>query len=51
MRENEISRQILDAAIAVHKELGGPGEFQFLWELSTTFQDSFGSRLPLRAEP
>jgi len=25
MTENEISAIILDAAIAVHKELGGPG--------------------------
>ena len=25
MNENEISGQILDAAIAVHKEIGGPG--------------------------
>ena len=31
--------------------IGVPAESQFLWELSTTFQDSFGSRLPLRAEP
>ena len=25
MTENEISAQILDAAIAVHREIGGPG--------------------------
>lgn len=30
---------------------GVPAESQFLWESSTTFQDSLGSRLPLRAEP
>ena len=32
MCENEISRQILDAAIAVHKELGGPGLLESCYE-------------------
>ena len=32
MEENEISRVILDAAIAVHKELGGPGLLESYYE-------------------
>jgi GxxExxY protein len=32
MCEHEISRQILDAAIAVHKELGGPGLLESCYE-------------------
>ena len=32
MCENEISRQILDAAIAVHKEFGGPGLLESCYE-------------------
>ena len=32
MTENEISAQILDAAIAVHTELGGPGVLESYYE-------------------
>ncbi len=32
MEENEISRIILDAAIAVHNELGGPGLLESYYE-------------------
>jgi GxxExxY protein len=32
MDENEISKVILDAAIAVHKELGGPGLLESYYE-------------------
>jgi GxxExxY protein len=32
MHENEISMHILDAAIAVHKEFGGPGLLESCYE-------------------
>lgn len=32
MSENEISEQILDSAIAVHKEIGGPGVLESYYE-------------------
>lgn len=32
MTENEISKEILDAAIVVHKELGGPGLLESYYE-------------------
>lgn len=32
MKENQISAQILDAAIAVHRELGGPGLLESCYE-------------------
>ena len=32
MTENEISREILDAAIAVHTEIGGPGLLESYYE-------------------
>lgn len=32
MRENEISRAILDAAIEVHRTLGGPGLLESVYE-------------------
>lgn len=32
MTENEISAQILDAAIAVHREIGGPGVLESYYE-------------------
>ena len=32
MCENDISRQILDAAIVVHKEFGGPGLLESCYE-------------------
>jgi hypothetical protein len=31
MTENEISRIIVDAAIEVHRELGGPGLLEDVW--------------------
>lgn len=34
MRENEISRIIVEAAIEVHRELGGPGLLEDLYEES-----------------
>lgn len=36
MTENEISKIVLDAAIAVHRELGGPGLLESYYELSLT---------------
>ena len=32
MTENEISKQILDSAIMVHKEIGGPGLLETYYE-------------------
>ena len=34
VEENEISKVILDAAIAVHKELGGPGLLESYYEFA-----------------
>lgn len=42
MEENEISKQILDAAIAVHKTVGGPGL------LESVYRDSLVQELRLR---
>ena len=42
MEENEISKQILDAAITVHKTLGGPGL------LESVYRDSLVQELRLR---
>ena len=42
MEENEISREILDAAITVHKTLGGPGI------LESVYRDSLVQELRLR---
>ena len=36
MTENEISAVILDAAIAVHKEIGGPGVLESYYEAALT---------------
>jgi len=36
--ENEISAIILDAAIAVHKELGGPGLLESVYEEALAFE-------------
>ena len=38
MTENEISAIILDAAIAVHKELGGPGLLESVYEESLAYE-------------
>ncbi len=38
MTENEISSVILDAAIAVHKELGGPGLLESYYEQALAFE-------------
>jgi len=38
MTENEISAIILDAAIAVHKELGGPGLLESVYEEALAFE-------------
>jgi len=32
MKENELSKIILDAAIEVHRELGGPGLLEDIYE-------------------
>ncbi len=40
MTENEISRVIIDAAIEVHRELGGPG----LLDLKLAMVINFGKR-------
>ena len=42
VEENEISRQILDAAITVHKTVGGPGL------LESVYRDSLVQELRLR---
>ena len=42
MEENEISKEILDAAITVHKTLGGPGI------LESVYRDSLVHELKLR---
>ena len=42
MEENEISKQILDAAITVHKTVGGPGL------LESVYRDSLFQELCLR---
>ena len=34
MTENEISSQVLDAAISVHKEIGGPGVLESYYEMA-----------------
>ncbi|MDX9868581.1 MAG: GxxExxY protein [Kiritimatiellia bacterium] len=38
MTENEISAIILDAAITVHKELGGPGLLESVYEEALAFE-------------
>jgi GxxExxY protein len=38
MDENEISKVILDAAIAVHKELGGPGLLESYYENALKYE-------------
>lgn len=38
MTENEISAIILDAAIAVHKELGGPGLLESVYEEALAYE-------------
>jgi GxxExxY protein len=38
MNENEISRVILDAAIEVHKTLGGPGLLESVYRDSLVFE-------------
>ncbi|MDB4305978.1 GxxExxY protein [bacterium] len=38
MTENEISRVIVDAAIEVHRELGGPGLLESVYEEALAFE-------------
>jgi GxxExxY protein len=38
MNENEISRIVVDASIEVHRELGGPGLLESVYEESLTFE-------------
>ena len=38
MEENEISKVILDAAIAVHTELGGPGLLESYYENALKYE-------------
>ena len=38
MTEKEISAQILDAAIAVHREIGGPGVLESYYENALAFE-------------
>ena len=38
MNENEISRIVVDAAIEVHRELGGPGLLESVYEESLVFE-------------
>ena len=42
MKENELSKLILDAAIEVHRELGGPGLLEDIYE------EALGEELRLR---
>ena len=38
MTENDISAQILDAAIAVHREIGGPGVLESYYEAALAYE-------------
>ena len=38
MHENEISEELLDAAIMVHRELGGPGLLESVYEEALSFE-------------
>ena len=38
MTENEISRQILDSAIAVHRGIGGPGLLESYYEAALAYE-------------
>ena len=38
MHENEISREILDAAIEVHRTLGGPGLLESVYEEALAYE-------------
>ena len=38
MTENEISKEILDAAIAVHKAIGGPGVLESYYETALAYE-------------
>ena len=38
MTENEISAQILDAAITVHREIGGPGVLESYYEAALAYE-------------
>lgn len=38
MTENEISAQVLDAAIAVHREIGGPGVLESYYESALAYE-------------
>ena len=38
MTENEISRHVYDAAIEVHRELGGPGLLESIYEEALAFE-------------
>ena len=38
MTENEISKEILDAAIAVHKTIGGPGVLESYYEAALAYE-------------
>ena len=38
MTENEISKEILDAAIAVHKTIGGPGVLESYYETALAYE-------------
>jgi GxxExxY protein len=38
MDENEISKEIVDAAIEVHRELGGPGLLESVYESALAFE-------------
>ena len=38
MTENEISAQILDAAITVHREIGGPGVLESYYETALAYE-------------
>ncbi len=38
MTENEISAEILDAAIAVHNSIGGPGVLESYYEAALAYE-------------
>jgi len=48
--ENEISQIVLDAAIEVHRELGGPGLLESVYEEALAFERVFFFHDPTRKD-
>ena len=51
MRENEISRHIVDAAIDVHRTLGGPGLLESVYEEALAWELGSRSLKVVRQKP